>query len=256
MGSSPQSKIHPGVVATQKTGLWSPREDFLLKSRVMDEGARDWVEVSNFVGSRSAKQCRERWHQVLDPQLNHDPITREEGDLILKLVAQKGQKWAEIARQLRGRSDNTVKNWHNGVQKKRKRRESALELQRQNALQREDSPQVPLPVQNLARPLPSVECPSLPSHSAHARLPKDWHLSRLLSPCGSDHGESRDNVSFKTSPAAERPRSSGIPRSQEPSRQGQCVWYKRGLPMDRCTRAAATHSGGTQEKSDFAAEGL
>ncbi|KAG5931231.1 hypothetical protein E4U60_006327 [Claviceps pazoutovae] len=254
MGPSPQPQSRTEKVV----GHPARTSKFLLKSRVLDadEGARDWVEIFSFVGSRSAKQCRERWHQVLDHQLNHDPITWEEGDFILKWVARKGQQWAEITRQLRGRSDNAVKNWYNGVQKKSKRRESALELQRQNASQREDSHQVPLPVPNLARPLPSVECPSLPRHSAHARLPKDWHLSRLLSPSGSDLGESGENLSYTTSPAAEWPRSPVIPHSQEPPRQGQCVWYKRGLTMDRCTGAAATHSGGTQEKSEFAAEGL
>ncbi|KAG5913559.1 hypothetical protein E4U61_006758 [Claviceps capensis] len=166
MGPSPQPQSRTEKVV----GHPARTSKFLLKSRVLDadEGARDWVEVSSFVGSRSAKQCRESWHQVLDPQLNHDPITWEEGDFILKWVARKGQQWAEIARQLRGRSDNAVKNWYNGVQKKSKCRESALELQRQNASQREDSHQVPLPVPNLARPLPSVECPSPPRHSAQA----------------------------------------------------------------------------------------
>ncbi|KAG6165714.1 hypothetical protein E4U27_008357 [Claviceps purpurea] len=114
MGPSPQPQAQPGAVVTRRKGAWSPSEDDLLKSRVLDGGARDWVEISSFVGSRSAKQCRERWHQVLDPRLIRDPITREEG-----------QQWAEIARQLKGRSDNGVKNWYNGIQKKMERREQA-----------------------------------------------------------------------------------------------------------------------------------
>ncbi|KAG6260119.1 hypothetical protein E4U49_005229 [Claviceps purpurea] len=77
------------------------------------------------LGSRSAKRCRERWHQVLDPRLIRDPITRKESDFIFKWVARKGQQWAEIARQLKGRSDNGVKNWYNGIQKKMERREKA-----------------------------------------------------------------------------------------------------------------------------------
>ncbi|KAG5940669.1 hypothetical protein E4U59_002293 [Claviceps monticola] len=229
MGPSSQPQIQPGVVVTHAKGRWSSREDSLLMSKVLDEGARDWVEVSSFVGSRSAKQCRERWHQVLDPQLNHDPITRYEGDFILKWVARKGQQWAKIARQLKGRSDNAVKNWYNGVQKKSKRRESALELQRQNASQREDS----------SSPVPD----------------SDWHFTRLLSPCGSDRGKSGESVNYTTSPAAERPRSPVIPHSQKPPRQGQCVWYKGGVPIDRSTEAATTHGGGAKESSEFAAEG-
>ncbi|KAG6198018.1 hypothetical protein E4U50_007749 [Claviceps purpurea] len=125
MGPSPQPQAQPGATGTRGKGAWSPSEDYLLKSRILDEGARDWIEVSRFVGSRSAKQCRERWYQVLDPRLDHGPITREEGDFIFNWVARKGQQWAEIARQLKGRNDNGVKNWYNGIQKKMERREKA-----------------------------------------------------------------------------------------------------------------------------------
>ncbi|KAG6054240.1 hypothetical protein E4U30_001409 [Claviceps sp. LM220 group G6] len=106
---------------------------------VKAEGTCKWAKKSKVIGSRSPKQCRERWHENLDPRLNHDPITREEGDIILDLVARKGHKWAEIARALEGRSDNAVKNWYSGVQSRKKRRESALESLRQKSLQREDS---------------------------------------------------------------------------------------------------------------------
>ncbi|KAG6246805.1 hypothetical protein E4U24_003536 [Claviceps purpurea] len=114
MGPSPQPQAQPGAVVTRRKGAWPPSEDDLLKSRVLDGGARDWVEISSF-----------RWHQVLDPRLIRDPITRKEGDFVFKWVARKGQQWAEIARQLKGRSDNGVKNWYNGIQKKMERREKA-----------------------------------------------------------------------------------------------------------------------------------
>ncbi|KAG6149220.1 hypothetical protein E4U11_000245 [Claviceps purpurea] len=57
MGPSPQPQAQPGATGTRGKGAWSPSEDYLLKSRILDEGARDWIEVSRFVGSRSAKQC-------------------------------------------------------------------------------------------------------------------------------------------------------------------------------------------------------
>lgn len=71
---------------------------------VKGKGAHDWEEISTTVGRRSAKHCRERWHQNINPQLNRSPITRQEGDCLLNWVAQKDMHWAEITRHLeRGR---------------------------------------------------------------------------------------------------------------------------------------------------------
>jgi Myb-like DNA-binding protein FlbD len=84
-------------------------------------GALNWVRVAQLIGSRSPKQCRERYHQNLKPSLNHEPISPEEGLQIERLVAEMGKKWAEIARRLDGRSDNAVKNWWNGSMNRRRR---------------------------------------------------------------------------------------------------------------------------------------
>ena len=90
-------------------------------SLVNVHGAHNWVRISQTIQTRSPKQCRERFHQNLKPHLNHDPITPEEGVLIEQMVAEMGKRWAEIARRLRGRSDNAVKNWWNGSMNRRRR---------------------------------------------------------------------------------------------------------------------------------------
>ncbi|KAH7309417.1 Homeodomain-like protein, partial [Stachybotrys elegans] len=107
--------------AGQRRGPWSQFEDDLLMTLIQNHGCSNWVRISQELGSRSAKQCRERYHQNLNPSLNHEPITKEEGQLINYLVDTKGKRWAEIARQLHGRCDNSVKNWWNGSQNKRRR---------------------------------------------------------------------------------------------------------------------------------------
>ena len=107
-----------------KRGPWNTNEDERLKALVDEKGAGKWVQISSELDSRSPKQCRERWHQNLKPELNHTPISEEEGKFIEEAVNTIGKKWAEIARRMSNRSDNAVKNWWNGGENRRKREQA------------------------------------------------------------------------------------------------------------------------------------
>ena len=68
--------------ATHRRGPWAPEEDKELKLLVRtipSSKSNRWVRIACAHGSRTPKQCRERYHQKLKPSLNHDPITPEEG---------------------------------------------------------------------------------------------------------------------------------------------------------------------------------
>lgn len=48
---------------------WSKQEDEMLTSIILANGAKDWTKVANKLPGRIGKQCRERWHHHLNPNV-------------------------------------------------------------------------------------------------------------------------------------------------------------------------------------------
>ena len=118
-----QSPVMKSENPDTKRGPWNQREDQELLNLVHVCGPHNWVDISTRIRHRTPKQCRERFHQNLKPTLNHSPISYEEGLQIIHYFNELGPKWAEIARHLKGRSDNSIKNWWNGSVNRRRRQE-------------------------------------------------------------------------------------------------------------------------------------
>ena len=70
---------------------WNAQEDALLVRFVMDqiEGPNkkvaNWGAIGAQLDKRTGKQCRERWHNQLDPTIRKDPWTPEEEDTLVKV---------------------------------------------------------------------------------------------------------------------------------------------------------------------------
>jgi transcriptional activator Myb len=93
-----------------KKQSWSKAEDTLLGKIVSRYGAANWDVLAKYVKGRTGKQCRERYHNILDPNLRKGNWTPDEDMKILQMHAVVGNQWAKISRSLVGRTDNSVKN--------------------------------------------------------------------------------------------------------------------------------------------------
>lgn len=63
---------------------------------------------NNVINFRIGKQCRERWHNHLNPLINKNPWTQEEEWILFLSHQLKGNKWSEITLILQGRTDNGI----------------------------------------------------------------------------------------------------------------------------------------------------
>lgn len=70
------------------------------------------MEEKYHISGRTGKQCRERWNNHINPKVNRHIFSEEEEKILFESHDKFGNKWSEIARFIKGRPDNMIKNYY------------------------------------------------------------------------------------------------------------------------------------------------
>ena len=89
---------------SHRAGVWTDAEDELLYSWQQRIGNK-WSEVARHIPGKTGQQCAQRWRHKVNPDIKRDKWSKEEDTLLVQLVHQYGNHWAQIARNVPGRTD-------------------------------------------------------------------------------------------------------------------------------------------------------
>lgn len=72
-------------------------QDEILKAAVMKYGKNQWARIASLLHRKSAKQCKSRWFEWLDPSIKKTEWSREEEEKLLHLAKLMPTQWRTIA---------------------------------------------------------------------------------------------------------------------------------------------------------------
>ena len=107
---STQHKEHNHKSASKKKTEFTEEEDIKLIKLVNLIGKNNWFVIGQMMGTKTGRQCKDRWMHYLNPKGNLNTWTLKEDCQLIQLYAQYGHKWQKISQHITGRTCNSIRN--------------------------------------------------------------------------------------------------------------------------------------------------
>ena len=133
--SSRYRRIRPGLVK----GAWKKEEDTKLLS-LYERYGKDWAAISKEMPQRTGKQIRDRFINGLDERYKRGKFSEEEDKMILKYHKIYGNKWSKIAKKMKTRTGDMIKNrFYSSLKKEINNKKSLLTKKRKRTISKNKS---------------------------------------------------------------------------------------------------------------------
>jgi hypothetical protein len=97
------------IKVIKRKNKFTQDEDQVIEWFVQSFGT-NFINIPKYLGNRTARQCRERWKNYLNPKVKQEGFSKEENILLIEKYFEFGGKWSEIAKLFEGRTDVKLKN--------------------------------------------------------------------------------------------------------------------------------------------------
>ncbi len=93
-----------------RSGKFTELEDMMLLELVKLNGARIWSRIAEKLGTKTGRQCRDRYNNYLNPCFSQNEWSNDEDSRLESLYEVHGPRWSMISRQFEDRSVSSVRN--------------------------------------------------------------------------------------------------------------------------------------------------